>query len=137
MRIKNKIAVIFMLLACLTMLTHAILPHHHHDTMACFFTTHHCDEDSEEDHSHGKHEEHHDRNSHEHGNFNTCFLKDVVNKGHKINIEQPVFDCILYSVELANITSTELFNYPKPYLFNYFSPFIRQSCGLRAPPFFT
>lgn len=52
MMLKKYLAIFFLSLASMIMLTFTILPHHHHQAYICFTTTH-C-----EDHDHARHENH-------------------------------------------------------------------------------
>ncbi len=72
--IKKIAAYIFILLANITLLVHAVIPHHHHQEEVCIISSH-CD-DNGDNHQHPADGHHHDHNSS--SNHDYCALNQIV-----------------------------------------------------------
>lgn len=137
--IRKTTAIIFILLANIVLLAHAVFPHHHHNQQVCLSNSHcqHSDNDSST---------HPADCTHEHGSENpvtTCTLKQLViipaNQG---KIEPVILylenftDCFILQPEYSNaLQSTELLRInPYPKDVPLFQTFLDDSQGLRAPP---
>jgi len=137
--IRKTTTIIFILLANIILLAHAVFPHHHHGQMVCLNFSHcyHAGNDSSTYPADCGHE--HDSES----PVSNCILKQlVVVPANQARIEPAILylenfsDCyILQAGNLYELQSTELFRknpYPKDV--PIFQSFLDYSQGLRAPP---
>ncbi|NPD47063.1 MULTISPECIES: DUF6769 family protein [unclassified Lentimicrobium] len=141
---KKSLAIVLLLLANITLLVHAAIPHHYHEGDFCYISTSCEDEcDSHENHNHQKHE-HHEEN----GNMQ-CELNSIVIIPNNINPRQEVAILELNHLPLANFSLTsQLNNLPETYFnqrdlksqiplkLSLYHIFINYSAGLRGPPSF-
>ncbi len=144
---KNTLAIIFLLVANITLLVHSAIPHHNHEGDLCFISTsceNECDShDHNEHHQHQKHEHHG-----EHGNME-CELDTKVIIPSNINPKQEVIILDLDLNPLVNfniISKIPEFSQPKhilkdfkthiPLKLSLYHIYINNSTGLRAPPTF-
>jgi cell division protein FtsL len=70
---KNKTAFIFVLLANMVLLAHAVIPHHHHQQQVCVESTHCLNDEYAHTHESSQHNHHHDGSA-----DNCCILKQAV-----------------------------------------------------------
>ena len=73
---KRKVSIMFLLLANVFLLAHAVVPHHHHDSMPVAVRDlhgHHHDNDSH----HQDHDSHHHDASHHHDGPETCLISQA------------------------------------------------------------
>lgn len=138
---RNKIAFIFVLLANMVLLAHAIIPHHHHheSPAAIAFDCSH-----EEEHEH----EHHEKlpfcnDDHEEGETKSCEITDapiIPNSQNKLNelLEQVVTTDILFiSLYVFNYSFFSSGSYCPDEIVESIpihTRFLFSSQGLRAPP---
>jgi|AGTN01.2.fsa_nt_gi hypothetical protein len=144
---KKAISIVFLLLATIAILAHAVVPHHHHDGIAVALFESHCTDCSESHHDDHDHECNHEANPHQHENDNTleqCALNKVYIRSDSspkiINLVS--FDCgqsllfilsrIIDKLGLANEVGLPF--QQKPYIESYHVIFSSNSIGLRAPP---
>jgi hypothetical protein len=134
----KKTAFLFLLVANLILLAHAVIPHHHHNLVVCIEGSH-C-QDSE---------------NHEHSNCNhtddetgdCCVLNQLVlmpgnNMRHEINCAisddfNPPFDGtpIILSYTDFNVGPKSIkAKVPIPVIQSAYTQFVALSSGLRAPP---
>ena len=71
--IKKIAAYSFILLANITLLVHAVIPHHHHEEAVCIISSH-CDEDAE-NHQHSTDGHHHDHDGNSDAEY--CGLSQI------------------------------------------------------------
>lgn len=72
--IKRIPAIIFILLANVTLLVHAVIPHHHHEKEVCIVSSH-CESDSQaHDHDDAKHNHEHDGED----SVDDCVLQQIL-----------------------------------------------------------
>ena len=79
MRMKRKVSIIFLLLANVFLLAHAVVPHHHHDSMPVAVLDlhgHHHDHHDHDSH-HQDHNSHHHDASHHHDGPETCLISQA------------------------------------------------------------
>jgi hypothetical protein len=136
---KKRIAILFVLLANIILLAHAVLPHHYHEKLFCIESTH-CTEDAT------IHTQNSTEHNHQHdGTDNTtCVLNQVViilpNQGRILNEFENCTDTCNH-----NFYITAPFEYPHlqslpaivstvPKLNLFFTTFVSPTLGLRAPP---
>lgn len=143
-KIKKSLAIIFLLLANITLLVHAATPHHNNEGIFCFITTS-CENecDNHEDHGHQKHD-----HQGENGNME-CELNTKVIIPNNINPKQEVVIIELNLNPLHNfnlisqlphfsesyINQREL-NSQIPLKLSLYHIYMNSSAGLRAPPSF-
>ncbi len=140
---KRITATLFVLLATIVLLAHAVIPHHHHQNEICFeYSNCECDHD-------GENQEHKDHKSHNvPHDFQDCILNQVVIlPSNEINCEDVCFNLIdQYSDGLnASLMDSEYIkNIPSdfieqftPLLSSLQSSIIAYNSGLRAPPVYT
>lgn len=141
---KKSLAIVFLLLANITLLVHAAIPHHNHEGDFCYISTSCEDEcDSHENHNHQKHE-HHGEN----GNMK-CELNSIVIIPNNINPKHEVAILELNHLPMANFSlALSLNNLAETYInqrdlksqiplkLSLYHIFINSSAGLRAPPSF-
>lgn len=142
---KKGLAFIFILVANITLLVHAAVPHHSHEGDFCLLTRACEDEcDSHENESHG--ENHQQKHQGEHADLE-CVLSIKVIIPNSINPKQEVsvidlshFPLIDFNIlNLIDLDTNHLFYFSlyrtqipvKPSLYHVF---INTSSGLRAPP---
>ena len=133
---KRAIAISFLMLATITIVAHAVIPHHHHAQIPVAFATAHHHDTHEHDSTHNC-----DCNTHEHCNFEDCLLfNTIVRANNETQIKQ-FTDFAYAALPLFSVYSTpdidNAFGLPfrqKPYLISYLTEYISQSLGLRAPP---
>jgi len=137
--IRKTTAIIFILLANIILMAHAVFPHHHHEQQVClnFSNCHHTGNNSPT---------HADDCAHEHDSCSpvtNCILKQlVVVPAGQGRIEPVVLyleniaDCfILQSGYSDELQFTELFRInPYPQEIPLYQTFLDYSQGLRAPP---
>ena len=73
---KRTVSILFLLLANVFLLAHAVVPHHHHDSMPVAVLDlhgHHHDNDSH----HQDHDSHHHDASHHHDGPETCLISQA------------------------------------------------------------
>ena len=143
-KMKKSLAIIFLLLANITLLVHAAIPHHNHEGDFCFITTS-CENecDSHEHHGHQKHE-------HEGENENMeCELTVKVIIPSNINPKQEVAILELNLNPLVNFSLiSQLPNFLEsdisqrelksqiPLKLSLYHIYMNSSAGLRGPPSF-
>lgn len=132
----------FVLLATLSVLAHAVIPHHHHQVVVCV-----------EDIQHEEHACHHDDGVHEHGNDHQegqshatpCEFKlavvvpssqgkqlkscdDCLDSHQHISYLPTVVERVELPLQLAAVTNN-------PVYASFYTSFVTPTLGLRAPPF--
>jgi len=136
-------ALVFILLANIILLVHAVIPHHHHQEQVCIESTH-CEDDGSE---------HHHKNTdpdHEHdgeNNADDCILKQIVvfptNKGKlefefisEINNDFPFNDFHFAFVNTKPRADTPIFlkDISHQFFISFHRNILTTSIGLRAPP---
>jgi hypothetical protein len=134
--IRKTTAIIFILLANIILLAHAVLPHHHHDQQVCLSLSH----------NHRSNNDYPADCTHENGSgspVSNCILKQlVIVPANQARIEPVVlylenftYCFILQTGNLFELQSAELVRknpYPKDV--PIFQSFLDYSQGLRAPP---
>lgn len=138
---KKAIALLFLLLANISLLVHAVVPHHHHDDIAVCFATACCADNDEASQCH------HDSGGHRHDGDTQpdgCALKEVYvrfENGRLFADSSPDYDSqypVLYLLPINSVTevtvSEKLPFRNKPYLLSYHTALVARSIGLRAPP---
>lgn len=140
---KRTIAIFFMLLANITLLALAIVPHHHHETEICVVGSH-CNEEGEiHDHDIARHDHEHDgENSTEYCVLNqvyvipsndlTLHVKCLDYADDYVNFNS--FQAVLLNTGLTSFSPYYLAKEKPPLLFSNYIQLIQSSCGLRAPP---
>ena len=137
--IRKTTAIIFILLANIILMAHAVFPHHHHEQQVCLNLSH-CH------HTNNNSPTHPADCTHEHDSdspVTNCILKQlVVVPANQGRIEPVVLylenftDCfILHSGYSNELQFTELFRInPYPKDVPLFQTYLDYSQGLRAPP---
>lgn len=143
--IKRVTAIIFILLANIILLAHAVIPHLHNDGLPSLVKPHSA-------HSHSCHFEGHDHNTSDHepdtnNDVYACILKQVIypptNNPHRLdcqcnncNGDFHSYQAILLSLYrfTSNIPIQQTTGAP-PFVQSFYSVHVSQSSGLRAPPF--
>lgn len=144
---KRGFAIFFLLLANITLLVHAAVPHHNNEGIFCFITTS-CESECD-DHEHESHQ-----NSHQHEHDGEqghmeCELKPIVVVPSNINPKQEVAVIELNHFPLANFNVIQVLENNSNHYLNHldlkrkiplklslFRIYINNSTGLRAPPSF-
>jgi hypothetical protein len=141
--IRKRTAILFILLANIVLLVHAVVPHHHHKSLVCVESNHCQSDNSAHNHSTAAHDHEHDGSA---GTEN-CVLKQAV--VIPVNSVKPEFRCLGCDdnhspfVHLQAILFGNEFNsfVPKiisiaqiPLKTSSHSNFVSSSLGLRAPP---
>lgn len=141
--IKKYTAILFILLANIILLAHAVTPHHYHQGKVCIESSHcHASDDT---HSHDKTE-----TEHEHDNNSTpeyCALKQVVlvlpnqsKQKHEYpdctdnHIPQIGYHAVLLNTNLSTFTPSKLSNLHSCFSLSSYKYTISSGIGLRAPP---
>lgn len=144
---KRGFAIFLLLVANITLLVHAAVPHHNDEGIFCFITTgceSECaDHEQESQHKHHQHKHHGD-----HGDLE-CELKPIVIIPSDVNTKQEIAVIELNHLPMANVdvnqdlenNSTHYLNHLElkrkiPLKLALFRIFINNSTGLRAPPSF-
>ncbi|MCF8372190.1 MAG: hypothetical protein K9H64_11250 [Bacteroidales bacterium] len=140
---KRIAALFFILLANITLLALAVIPHHHHETEICVVPSH-CDEEGEiHDHDVARHDHEHDGES----KTQYCVLNQVyvvpskefnseikcLDKTNNSSTYTP-FQAVLLNVDLISFDTKCLAKEKPPLLFWCYLQRIQTSCGMRAPP---
>lgn len=141
--ILKKIAIVFIVLANIMILVHAVLPHYHHDGLVCF-TKEDVEHTTECSHPDGgsTFEQSCEHHHHDHSHLEACSLKDTVLRYDDRLQENGLmkFDEFILSAELflsilgieEPLLEQEVL--PKPYILNYISTYVDNNQCLRAPP---
>lgn len=141
--IKRLPAILFILVANIVLLAHAVIPHHHHEKEVCIVSSH-CDSDGDS-HNHDKAEhkhQHHGGNSVDH-----CVLQQIlISPPNKIKHEIKSLDLDTnlfltdYSQAIFNDNSNDLVCFssylkskPPSITYTYLN-YASTVLGLRAPP---
>ncbi|MGE0020795.1 MAG: DUF6769 family protein [Draconibacterium sp.] len=137
--IRKTTAIIFILLANIILMAHAVFPHHHHDQQV-FLNLSHCQHTNNDSSTHPADCTHeHDSSS----PVTNCILKQLVvvpaNQGRiepVVLYLENIADCfILHSGYSDELQCTELFRInPYPKDVPLFQTYLDYSQGLRAPP---
>jgi hypothetical protein len=136
---------VFIFMAGLIILAHAVVPHHHHDNIICIENTHCADDTSP--HNHNYDNDHKDTGDHDHDcshDVQTCFLNQFIpnqnNENQKIlkygnsNTIFPVLVFAIFNSETENFSLRKTdFSFIPIKLLNY-TTFVTKCFGLRAPP---
>ena len=136
---KKGIAILFVLLANIILLAHAVLPHHYHEKLVCIESTH-CAEDAT-NHSQNSVEHNHQHD----GNDNiTCILNQAVfilpTQGQIFNDCENCNDthnhdfCITKAFEYQHFQALPTTVRVVPKNISFFTSFVSSTSGLRAPP---
>lgn len=143
-KMKKSLAIVFLLMANITLLVHAATPHHNNEGIFCFIITS-CENecDSHENHGHQKHD-----HQSENGDME-CELSIKVIIPSNINPKQEVAILELHHLPLANFNLiSQLNNLPETYInqrelnsqiplkISLYHIYMNSSAGLRAPPSF-
>jgi hypothetical protein len=72
--IKKVTPIVFILLANILLLTHAVLPHHHHNKQVCLIKSHCINDNNSKGHSSDNESHNHD----DENNSNDCVLKELI-----------------------------------------------------------
>lgn len=137
---RKKVALIFLIVANIILLAHAVLPHHHHDKVVCVESSHCQTADLGHKHSAKAHSHQHDTE-----NSNCCVLKQAV--AIPANQTRNETECDGCSVDHSfdtHFTLTKIVTVgaiPEKLVahsvpdFSFWIPsYIAHSLGLRAPP---
>lgn len=141
---KKTLAIIFLLLANITLLVHAAIPHHKHDGDFCFITSS-CENECD---GHDKH--HHQKHEHDSENGNMkCELNKILIIHNNANPKHEVIILDLDHLPLTNLSLVSRLNHLPdtdiyqrdlksqiPLKLSLYHIFINNSAGLRAPPSF-
>lgn len=144
---KRGLAIFFLLLANITLLVHAAVPHHNHEGDFCFITTG-CETECD-DHEQKSHEQHHQHKHHgDHGNLE-CELKTKVIIPSNINPKQEIAVLELMHLPMLNFHFIQIYQRENnhylshtdfkrkiPLKLSLYCIYITSSTGLRAPPSF-
>lgn len=134
---RKKVAFIFVLLATIVLLAHAVIPHHHHNTKVMVATV--CNHHTAH-HNHGSipvcNEKHHDKET------STCLLSMAIFTSSNQNRSNDFANNFeptnaLHEFTTFLIGNTENSSNSKPYIQStstLYSLLIPCSIGLRAPP---
>ena len=76
MRMKRSVSIMFLLLANVFLLAHAVVPHHHHDSMPVAVLDMHGHHHNHDSH-HQDHDSHHHDASHHHDGPETCLISQA------------------------------------------------------------
>lgn len=144
---KRGFAIFLLLLANITLLVHAAVPHHNNEGIFCFITTA-CESECD-DHEHESHQTSHQHQHEGEEGHMECELKPIVIIPSNINPKQEIAVIELNHLPLANVhliqllenNSTHYLNQLElqrkiPLKLSLFRIFINNSTGLRAPPSF-
>ncbi len=137
---KKITAILFVLLANIIIVAHAVVPHHHLSNKVLIITEHHDADDF-------NHKHHTDDHDHEHGDANDydfCLLKQVISiptNTSKQEFSSPSID-FEFGNRLAILIKNDFACNPPPILsylqtsFHslFYTCFINSVSGLRAPP---
>lgn len=136
---KRTIAFIFILLANISLLAHAAIPHHHHTSVGiCFHSTHCTDCKDTDKHSHDANHQHDDGDAKEACMLNEMYArfdnKPIVDSNLGDETQYPVI--LLFSA-IPSTPITDPGGLPfrqKPYLLSFYTDPVPLPFGLRAPP---
>lgn len=144
---KRGLAIFFLLVANITLLAHAAVPHHYNEGIFCYISTtcqSACDDHEHEDHQ-SSHQHQHDG---EQGHME-CELKPMVIIPNNINPKQEIAVIELNHLALANFNGIQVIDHNSNHYLNHldlkrkipmklslYRIFINNSTGLRAPPSF-
>lgn len=141
--IKRIPAIVFIILANVVLLAHAVIPHHHHEEEVCIVASH-CESDSQaHDHDDAKHNHEHDGED----NVDDCVLQQIlISPPNKIKheIKSLNIDADRFQADHSQAISVEnkfvlacfssiLKAKPPLLIFSYLN-FASTVLGLRAPP---
>ena len=126
---RKKVAIVFLLLANIVLLTHTVLPHHHHsDGSVCFFVNS-CNNDVSHDN------ENHQNRCDDCSLISNVFINQQQGQDH-IKYE-PASHPVLFITPYDNINLRQntsfSFEYI-PFITSLYSSALLRTCGLRAPP---
>lgn len=137
---KKFISIFFILLANITILAHAVVPHHHHNKIfAAVINV--LDNDTQKALNHS-----HDESTHHHGdNPEDCAINETVvaaafklQKDSNCNFDYDLLSMDLFTAEILSIDDPkpdrDLLFVLKPYVAGIHTDYIARSIGLRAPP---
>lgn len=140
--IKRTTAIIFLMLANIVLVAHAVVPHHHHNKQVCIERSHCIHDGFTDEHSTNRNNHSHDGEN----NHDNCVLKEPVvvlsnewKDDFKFNntTDRSGLDDFQYNIQ--NSTTEILIPGPYTILFEHFnkcsySSMVSASLGLRAPP---
>ncbi len=141
--IKRTTAIVFVLLANLLYLAHAVVPHHHHNKLVCLGESQGLIHSNSSGHSHDNDSDNHDGKD----NSDECILKELTAlpsnewkqelkfSANDYNPDDKIafFNSSLFIGEDAFIPLILQF-IPVHYINSSFSFYVSSSLGLRAPP---
>ena len=148
---KRIIATLFLSLAVMIIMAHAIIPHHHHQGIPVMLLSEACQKthnhSANDNHDHGCRHNHETTNSHEHGcvSIEDCLFNNLYIHLEKKKVEKQFDDnhfskflkfiTLLYvNPVLGTLQYRNLSFREKPYSVSYHSTYITLALGLRAPP---
>ena len=140
--VKRATAIIFLSLANILLLAHAVVPHHHHNKQVCF-TNSHCNHDDLTD-EHGTNQGGHGHDGE--NNHDDCVLKEPVvvfsnqwkpefkfnNTTDRSNHDDFNYNLLISSTEFRSPVLSSCIN--KRAASSSYPSLVSASLGLRAPP---
>jgi len=138
---KKAIALFILLLANITILVHAFVPHHHHENIPFCISSHCVDSNIAHDSSTSCDPHQHEGNS----SSGDCLIdniytratndRQVLDSGDNDYTQLPHFLLLFCSDCFIKLSNTEAKKIElTPYLSSYHTTFVTRSLGLRAPP---
>ncbi len=135
---KRAVTFIFLLLANIALLAHAVVPHHHHGGSITFILCSHCNDCGKachHNHEAGQHDDSTEDCPLKEGYIRADSCKQVVSADSgddtQLSDDLPLF----YFDSVIKVTDCGYLHFrQKPYLFFYHTTFISEALGLRAPP---
>jgi len=141
--IKRTTAIVFIILANILILAHAVVPHHHHNKQVCLINSHCINESFTDEHGANK-----DSHSHDGGNnSDDCVLKEPIvvlsnqwktdfkfnnNTSDRSGLDDFHYNLLNSSTEfLISVLSSFIY---ERYTDSSYPSLISVSLGLRAPP---
>lgn len=139
--IKRFAAILLILVANITLLVHAVIPHHHHNEEVCIVSSH-CDAESEEHHNQSNGHHHNEEGSKDLqccdlNQISAVFISQVKHDYYESSIVNNKFGYTFAIGSEIDLSGPLFVNLPNTRQLSFLpvcSPYTGENNSLRAPP---